>query len=291
MGSDKKVGIQLFSLPRLLSEDFEAGIKLLSDIGYRELELYGPFPFSDRREKENWSRITPMLGFSGSGYFSRDIREVKRMLDDYGMKTPAMHTDLFTLENAMGELAEAANVLGQKYVILPAVPQEIRNTLDDYKQVAEWFNNIGREAIKYGIRFAYHNHGYGIKPMGNQVPLHIIFDLTDPELVFFEMDIFWTTAGGADPVSYLNKYPNRYKLLHLKDMSEKKEFTGDGGDPSQWISLFPYMTTAGNGLLDVASVIRTAKEQGVEHFFVEQDMVQSPEIALKQSFDFVHREL
>ena len=127
--------------------------------------------------------------------------------------------------------------------------------------------------------------------MQGQIPLQIILDQTDPALVFFELDIFWTASGGADPVYYLDKYPNRYKMLHLKDMKEKKEFSGDGGDASQWIPLFTNMTTAGDGILDLKGIIQKAKQIGVEHYFVEQDMVAQPELALKKSFDYLKRKV
>ncbi|MCP9753809.1 twin-arginine translocation signal domain-containing protein [Lacihabitans sp. CCS-44] len=287
MKLQNKMGIQLFSLPKMLSEDFEKGIKMLSAMGYKELELYGPFSFSTEAAKKRWAAVTPQLGFSGSGYFGKDIKDVKKLLSDNGLSTPAMHTDMDTLLNGMDKLGEAAHVLGQKYVTLPSIPDELRKNLDDYKRVAETFNKIGENAKKNGIKFGYHNHGYGIKPMNEQIPLQIILENTDPNLVFFELDIFWTASGGADPIEYLTKYPNRYKMLHLKDMKEKKEFSGDGGNASQWIPLFGNMTTAGDGILDLKGIIKKAKEIGVEHYFVEQDMVASPEIALKRSLDFL----
>lgn len=285
--SPQPIGIQLFSLPKMLSNDFVGGVEMLAKMGYKELELYGPFPFSTDNAQKSWAAVTPMLGFSGSGYFGRSIQEVKKILDDNGLRTPATHTDLDTLENRMEKLAEAAHILGQKYVTLPAIPDDIRKSLDDYKRIAERFNKIGESAKKNGIRFGYHNHGYGIKPMNGQVPLQIILDQTDADLVFFEMDVFWTTAGGADPIAYLTKYPKRYKMLHLKDMKEKKEFAGDGGNASQWIPLFGSMTTAGDGVIDLKGIVKKSKEIGVEHYFVEQDMVAQPEIALKKSLDFL----
>ncbi len=75
--------------------------------------------------------------------------------------------------------------------------------------------------------------------------------------------------------------------MHIKDMKEKVQFSGDGGDPSQWRELFPYMTTAGDGVLDLQSIIPVGKKMGVKHFFVEQDMVSQPEIALKKSIDYL----
>jgi len=93
-------------------------------------------------------------------------------------------------------------------------------------------------------------------------------------------------AGGADPVQYLKDYPTRYKLLHLKDMKERRQFRGDGGDPSQWIELFPYMTSVGDGVLDIKGIVSQGRRSGVEYFFVEQDMVANPQVALKRSADY-----
>lgn len=283
----KKIGIQLFSLPKLLDEDFRSAIEMLARIGYREIEMYGPFPFSSPSAQQRWDSITPSLGFSGSGYFGHSASEVKAILDENNMTVPAIHTDLETLQTRMDQLGEAGEELGFTYAGLPSIPVEKRQNLDDYKRMADTFNKIGQNALRAGLKFSYHNHGYGLAEMEGQIPLNVILDHTDPSLVFLEMDVYWTTAGGADPVQYLETYPKRYRLMHLKDMKEKVRFSGDGGDPEQWIELFPYMTTAGNGILDLKTIIRKARNAGIKHFFVEQDMVANPETALKQSFDYL----
>ena len=286
-GKLNKIGIQLFSLPRLLERDFRSAIEMLAEMGYREVELYGPYPFSSDSGKQRWMGVTQALGFSGSGYFGFTREEIKSILKENKLSSPSMHTDWDTLETRMTQLGEAADFLGHKYVCLPAIPDEKRKNLDDYKKMADAFNRIGAEAKKAGSKFAYHNHGYGLHEMEGQIPLNVLLDRTDPDLVFFEMDIFWTAAGGVDPVTYLENYPNRYHLMHVKDMKEKVRFSGDGGDPSQWIELFPYMTTAGNGALDIKTIIDKGKKAGVRHFFVEQDMAAEPEVALKKSFDYL----
>ncbi|HBK88965.1 MAG TPA: xylose isomerase, partial [Cytophagales bacterium] len=102
-----------------------------------------------------------------------------------------------------------------------------------------------------------------------------------------EMDLFWTTAGGADPIELFTKYPGRYHMMHVKDMKKKARFSGDGGDPNQWIELFPYMTSAGEGVLDLKAILTKAKASGVKHFFVEQDMVADPDVSLKKSIDYL----
>ena len=198
-----KIGIQFFSLPKMLDTDMPGALSMLSKIGYKEVELYGPYPFSSPSAIERWNAVTPSLGFKGSGYFGHSALEMKKLLTQNGFLVPSIHTDLDTLQTKMNKLGEAAQVLGNKYVVLPAIPEEKRKTLDDYKKMAEAFNKIGESAKKQGIKFAYHNHGYGWKEIDGQIPLELIFANTDPSLVFFEMDIFWTTAGGADPVTFL----------------------------------------------------------------------------------------
>lgn len=282
-----KIGIQFFSLPKLLEKDLPGTLSMLSKMGYKEVELYGPYPFSTAAAQQRWNAVTPSLGFKGSGYFGHTAAEIKKMLDDNGLAAPSMHTDLDTLQTNMEQLAEAAHATGTEYVALPSIPDEKRKTLDDYKKMADAFNKIGEAAKKAGVKFAYHNHGYGLKEMNGQVPLKLILDGTDPSLVFFEMDLYWTTAGGADPVTLLEAYKNRYHLMHVKDMAKKVQFSGDGGDSKQWIELFPYMTTAGSGVLDLKTILTKAKAAGVKHFIVEQDMVAEPETALKKSHDYL----
>jgi sugar phosphate isomerase/epimerase len=283
----EKIGIQFFSLPKMLDEDLTGALSMLSKIGYTEVELYGPYSFSSPSAIEKWNAVTPSLGFKGSGYFGHTAKEMKKLLQENGFSIPSIHTDLDTLQTRMNKLGEASQILGNTYVVLPSIPPENRKTLDDYKKMADAFNIIGASAKKEGIKFAYHNHGYGLKEVNGQIPLELIFSHTDPSLVFFEMDLYWTTAGGGDPIQLLEKYKNRYPLMHVKDMMKKVHFSGDGGDPKQWIELFPYMTTAGNGVLDLKTIITKAKENGTKHFIVEQDMVKEPEIALKKSFDYL----
>jgi len=283
----EKIGIQFFSLPKMLNNDFAGTVKMLSKMGYKEVELYGPYTFSTGAAKKSWDAVTPSLGFKGSGFFGHTAAEVKSLMKQNGLAVPSMHTDLDTLQNRMDKLGEAAHALGSEFVVLPAIPEDKRKTLDDYKRLAEAFNKIGEAAKKNGVKFAYHNHGYGWKTVNGQVPIKLILDGTEPSLVFLEMDLYWTTAAGADPIALLEKYKNRYRLMHVKDMSKKVRFSGDGGDSKQWIELFPYMTTAGNGVIDLKKILPKAKENGVKHFIVEQDMVAHPEIALKKSYDYL----
>lgn len=284
-----EVGIQLFSIPFLLENNFEATLEMLSEMGYKKLELYGPYHFSAESAKEGWKAIAPQLGFSGSGYFGREASDLAALLKQNQLAVPSVHTDLDTLENKMPSLAQAASVLGFEYVVLPALPEERRNSMEAYKKTADLFNKIGRNAVEHGLKFAYHNHGYGLSETEGIIPLQYLIENTDPKWLFLEMDLFWTTAGRADPLEYLGKYPDRYKLMHVKDMKEKKHFSGDGGDASQWMELFPLICSAGEGVIDLDKIIPKAMEVGVEHFIVEQDLVREPEIALDKSIDYLNK--
>lgn len=272
------LGLGLFSVPKLLETDLEAGIEALAGLGITEFETYGPYSFSDQRNKDSWAAVTPRLGFSASGLYGKTPVEFKELIGRYGVSVPAMHTDLYTLEDHMGKLAEAANTLGAKYVVLPSIPDHERSDLDAYKRMAERFNRIGVLAKNEGIVFAYHNHGYGLSkdPDTGIIPVELIFEETDPSLVFFEMDLFWTVAGKANPTQWLTKHSGRYKMLHIKDMKELSYFSGDGSTPDQWMSLFPQLVAAGEGVMNLSEILRTAMQNGVEHYFIEHDFAPDP---------------
>lgn len=288
--SDKgltSIGIQLFSLPKMLENDLEGSLDMLHQMGYKEIEIYGPYPFSSAAAWERWNQVVPSIGFSGSGFFGKTAKEFKALLDKYELKATSGHIDLVTLETDMSAVGEAVRTLGLDCFGISAIPEDLRQTLDDYKRMADRFNKIGENAKKEGFKFLYHNHGYGLSEMEGQIPLNLMLENTDPDLVVFEMDIYWTTAGGMDPVELLKSNPGRYIALHLKDMKEITHFSGDGGTADQWIALWPQMTTVGNGAMDIPGIVHQAQKSGVKHFFVEQDLVENPRVALKKSIDYL----
>lgn len=278
-------GIGLFSLPTVLEKDFRKGMEMLASMGYKKIEFYGPYSFSAEKQKQSWANISKMVGFSGSGFFGNDAKQTKKILTEYGLSSPSMHTDLDTLRDHMGPLAEAAQTIGATYVTLPAIPDDERKNLDDYKKISSDFNKIGEAAKKYGIRFAYHNHGYGFSEMEGQIPFQMLLKQTDPGLVYLQMDLFWTVAGGADPIKLFTENKGRYVMMHVKDMKSQARFSGDGGNEQQWMALFDQMTNVGEGVLDLKKILSVAKANGMEHFIIEQDIVKNPELALKICVD------
>ena len=118
----ERVGLGLFTVPKLLDQDFEGTLKLIGDIGYKEVEFFGPYPFSVPAAHERWKAISATLGLKQSGYFGLTPLKVKEILSRHGLSSPSMHTDLNTLRTRMNEAADAAHTLGQQYFTLPSIP-------------------------------------------------------------------------------------------------------------------------------------------------------------------------
>lgn len=281
-----RFGVGLFTVPKMLNDDFAGTLKMIAGIGYKEVEFFGPYSFSTQADIEGWKAAGKSLGFSGSGFFGNSITDVKKILADNGLTAPSMHTSLPTLKEKMGELADAANAIGAKYLVLPSA--QTPADLNGYKRQADEYNAIGAAAAKHGLRFAYHNHGNGLKAIGGKIPMELVIESTDPKTVFFQMDLFWTVAGGIDPVQFLKKYSGRYVSLHIKDMSKDVRFSGDGGDMGQWMALFPHLTDAGSGVLPLKAMLAQAQQSGVQHFFVERDLAPDAKQALTNAYRFLN---
>lgn len=280
-----RLGVGLFTLPKSLENDFAGTLKMVSKIGYKEVEFFGPYSFSANEEIEGWKKAAPILGFSGSGFYGHEAKEVKSLLDANGLRAPSMHIGLITLKQNMDKLAQAAHAIGATYVVLPSA--QTPPDLDGYKKQAEEFNQIGASAAKHGLRFARHNHGNGLKELSGKIPMELILEQTDPKLVYFQMDLFWTIAGGIDPAAWLTKYAGRYRMLHIKDMAKAVHFSGDGNTVNEWMELLPYATEAGSGVLDLKSILASAQQSGVEHYFVEQDRASNPQESLEKSYRYL----
>lgn len=277
-----RIGVQLFTLPKLVEEGVDAAFAMLAGLGYQEVELFGPFPYSVPAVQEQWRALAPRLGFSGSGYFGLTAAQFRARLDAHGLTAPSMHVDLDTLRDRTAQVAEDAHILNTSYAGLPAIPEERRRTLDDYRRMADEINAIGTRAKPLGFKLLYHNHGYGFTPMEGQIPTRMLFDRLDPSVVALEMDTFWTVAGGADPVELLDAYPRLYRLMHVKDMARPVRFK-EGGTMQDVMALMPAITTDGSGVLDLPRILGHAKKNGVEHFYVEQDLAADPATQLGTS--------
>jgi sugar phosphate isomerase/epimerase len=152
-------------------------------------------------------------------------------------------------------------------VIVAWVPHEGAFTVDEAKVAAANFNTWGAALKKEGLKFGFHTHGYEFRPLADgSSAFDVMMAETDPDLVFCEMDVFWVVQGGIDPVKLLQKYPGRFKALHIKDM-KKGAPTGlyEGHAPAS------DNVIVGQGSMDWPAIIAQSRKSGVEYYFIEDE--------------------
>src|SRR5687767_9065102 len=228
----KEFGIQLWSVRDDMGKDAKAVLKQLSSYGYKQIESF------EGSKGMFW-------GMTNTGF--------KSYMDELGMKIVASHCDI---NKDFEKKAADAAAIGMKYLICPYKgPQK---KLDDFKKFADEFNQKGEICKKNGIKFAYHNHDYTFKELEGQLPQDVLMNSTDPSLVDYELDMYWVVAAGQDPETWLKKYPNRFKLCHVKDRTKGATEAADS-------------CTLGEGSIDYPKILKTAKENGMEYYIVEQE--------------------
>ncbi len=282
-----KLGMQLYSIATLLSENFQETIKTLAKKGYKKLEFAGPYYFSSQEERDN-SIMLKFLGLKGSGYYDLKPTELRKFLDDLGLEAPSAHISMQSLDENIEEAINAAQIVGHQYIICPMI---VTSSIDEYKAMADKFNVIGEACAKEGIRFGYHNHSLEFGARSGEIPMEVLLKRTDESLVSFELDVFWTTVAGIDAIKYMNDYPGRFHLMHLKDMTVKMDkpdtdwqtFT----DPKKAQAMFALEANVGEGVIDYKKIIAAGQQAGIRHFFTERDFPTDPAAFIKKSFDNV----
>ena len=225
-------GIQLWTVKEALYKDTTGVLKHLANCGYKKIE-----------------------GFEGDKglFWGMKNTEFKKVLDDLGLQLVSSHCEI---GNDFERKAAEAAAIGMKYLICPH--KGAQPSIDNFKKFADEFNACGEITKKNGIRFAYHNHDYSFIPMNGVLPQDVMMDNTNPATVDFEMDLYWTAAAGADPLKYMDKHPNRFKLVHVKDLT-----TLANGQYESCI--------IGKGTIDYKKLLPQVAKRGVKHMFVEQE--------------------
>ncbi|MCX8019182.1 MAG: sugar phosphate isomerase/epimerase [Chitinophagaceae bacterium] len=247
-------GLQLYTLREDFPKDPKGVLAQVASYGYRQIESFeGP----------------------NGMFWGMRPKEFKNYINDLGMELIASHCNVFQdMEKKAAEAAEA----GMKYLICPWIgPQK---TMDDYKKMANRFNELGEICRKNGLRFAYHNHDYSFKPLEGRIPQEILMQETEASLVDFEMDIYWVVTAGADPAEWLKKNKNRFRLSHVKDRS--KNPVADNSKNS---------VDLGTGSIPFRKLLRTALRCGMEYFIVEQEAYPngSPLEAVRKNAEYMKR--
>jgi sugar phosphate isomerase/epimerase len=244
-----KIGLQLYTLRRELEKDFAGTLEKVAALGFLEVEF--------------------------AGYFKHEPREVKTILAHNQLSAPSAHISTADLRGNLQVAIEAAQTIGHQYLVCGYLPAEERRSLDDYKRLVDLLNGAGERLSKAGIQFGYHNHDFEFAPTDGKIPYDIILAGTDPRLVKMELDLFWITKAGQDPLKYFSAYPGRFPFVHVKDMD---------GTPKR------FFTEVGQGTIDFKRIIAAAQKAGVKHYFVEQDETPaSPFSSIKLSIDYLNR--
>jgi sugar phosphate isomerase/epimerase len=229
------IALQMYTVRDVAETDFIAALRQVAEIGYTGVELAGTFGLS--------------------------AGELKAALDDLGLKVAGSHIGLDMLEEDLASVIEYNQLIGNPYIVVPAVPGGRRRTLDDWRRLAELLNRIGREVKQAGMQFCYHNHAFEFETFDGKCALDWLYELTDPDLVKAEIDVYWVQYAGQDPVTYLRKYADRLVLVHLKDM--------EPGDER-------FFAEVGEGVIEWPPIFEASEAAHVQWYVVEQDRCRRP---------------
>ncbi len=239
-----RIGLQLYTVRDEMKRDFDGTLARVAQVGYTEVEF--------------------------AGYFERKPEAVKATLARVGLVAPSAHLSFEAVRDRWAQTLKDARIVGHRYVVVPWIPVEERRTADDYKRIAELFNRAGAEARKAGLRFAYHNHDFEFAAVDDRIPYDVLLAETDPAAVEFEMDLYWVTHGGGDPLAYFARHPGRFPLVHVKDMDAARG-----------------MVDVGKGVIGWKQIFARRDQAGIRHYFVEHDQPPDPFASIRASYEYL----
>ena len=228
----KNYGINLYSLRDVLPKDPKGVLRQVASFGYTQIESF------ESKKGIFWGMTNT---------------EFKNLMDELGMNLVSSHIDI---NKEFEKKVSDAAFIGIEYLVCPS--EGAIKTIDEYKQFAESLNANAAICKKNGIRFAYHNHNQSFTTINGEFPQEVLMQNTDPSLVDFEMDMYWVVTAGQDPVAWLKKYPNRFRLCHVKDRTKGSNAIADS-------------CTLGRGSIDYPNILKEAKKQGMQFYIVEQE--------------------
>jgi sugar phosphate isomerase/epimerase len=245
-----EAGLQLYSLRDIYKTNPAAALDKVKEFGIKNVETY--------------NTPTPAAA------------ELRKMLDERGLKAVSGHFGYERYGSELPKIVEEAKALGLEYVGIAWIPHvPAMFGMETVEKAAADFNAWGEQLSKQGLKFFYHCHGYEFKPVAEgqtKTFMDVLIEKTKPEFVAFEMDVFWVAHPGADPVKYLEKYPNRWQLIHLKDI-QKGVRTGvyTGHAPNE------QCVVLGTGQVQWPPLLRAAAKAGVKHYLIEDENPQAVE--------------
>lgn len=249
----RNLGVQLYTVRNIINQDPLKVLREIQDIGYAEVEC----------TLGNLDQIWPALK-------KTSLRAVSVHLE--GLETGDK------LNSTLADLKQR----GFEYVVVPYL-DTVKGGRSGLKRIADSLNAMGEKAVGQGMTLCYHNHAHDFTPMNGTPTLDVLLKETNPQYVQLELDVFWASVAGHDPVQVLKQYAGRVPLVHLKDKS--KSFT-----KTQFNENVPHnaFESVGSGSLDFPAILSIAAASGVRNYFVEQDQTAgSPIAALRKSYDYL----
>ncbi len=256
ISKEKPLAIQLYTIRDAVSSNLEKSLEGLANLGFTQLEIYG---------------------YDGK-FFGKNRAEFQTILKNVGMEiisshhtTGIVHNSKGTLLNNWEQSVEDLYFIGSKYMVCSYLFPEER-TAEHYRKLPELLNQSGLMTKKAAIGFAYHNHDFEFEKFEENTIYDFILDNTDSDLVKMELDLYWISKAGFNPLDYFEKYPRRFPLWHVKDMkAENKDFS-----------------EIGNGTIDFKTIFEAREKAGLKHWFVEQDSSDKDMFeSLKISTDYI----
>lgn len=248
-------GIQLYTVRDAMKANAKDTLTQVAKLGYKNLEL---------------------AGYSNGKFYGMEPAEFRKVVEDLGMKVISSHTGVEVKGVDTGnaqKMAEDHAKIGVKYCVQPWLVEERRKTADSYRKFVDELNLVAEVMKKSGIRFGYHNHDFEFKKVDNVIPFYDIYlKNADPKLMTFELDLYWATKAGHNPVDIFRKYPGRFELWHVKDMENSAD---------------KFFAPVGTGTINFKEIFAHQKESGLKYYFVEQDATRDnkPMDAIKTSID------
>ena len=229
----RDIGLQLYTLRDLISQDLKGTLEKIAETGYTWLEA---------------------AGYNDGKFYDLLPAEFRKMTEDLGLRVISSHAAFTT--DKIRQVADAHLELGVYYVVYPWMAMGEKPIHDDYSKAATHMNELGEACKAQGLKFGYHNHDFEFVKIGDTTGFDILVNETDEKSVCFEADLYWMKYAGVDPVEYFKKYPGRFELWHVKDMEDSpgREFV-----------------PVGTGIIDFKTIFNYKEISGMSYFFVEQD--------------------
>jgi sugar phosphate isomerase/epimerase len=244
------IAVQLYSL-RHFSDDFATQIATVAELGYTGVELVG---------------------------LSLSPERVSEILAEHTVKAVSAHVSYQALSEDLDKLLHFHQMIGNSWVIVPAPPQDVRetNTVESWLNFAKSLEAFGRRCFDAKVRLGYHNHRWEMVELEGKRVIDWMMDETDPDYLFFEPDLAWIAAGGADPKAILDQYAGRCPRVHVKDLAPAGENEDEMG-----------LADVGYGTLDWNVLLPAARAAGAEWYVVEHDKPKDPVVSVGRSLEFL----